>query len=56
MIKKILSVISLIDVLIILGIISISIGAFLYSTIAGFLTMGILLLLFAISLILLGGD
>ena len=56
MIEKMSSVISLIDVLIILGIISISIGSFLYSPIVGFITMGILLLLFAFSLLVLGGD
>lgn len=47
---------SLIDALIVLGISSISIGAFLFSPIVGFITTGILLILFAFSLLMLGGD
>ena len=47
---------NLMDFILILGIISISIGAFLTSIVTGFYVTGILLILFAVSLFFLGGD
>lgn len=47
---------NLMDIVLVLGITSISLGAFLTSIVTGFYITGTLLILFAVSLYILGGD
>lgn len=47
---------NLIEIIILIGIVNISIGFFIYSTVAGFISTGILLISLAILLLFKGGD